>query len=54
MPTVATRLTLAVVSLIVIAISPNGLSGWQPVPFLPQDLKEEDKIENDIRGQPMS
>jgi hypothetical protein len=47
MPTAATRLTLAVVSLIVIATSPNGLSGWQqqspPIPFIPQDLKEEDK-----------
>ena len=47
MPTVATRLMLAVVSLIVLATSPSGLSGWQqqspPVPLIPQDLKEEDK-----------
>ena len=47
MPTVPNRLMLAVVSLIVLATSPSGLSGWQqqspPVPLIPQDLKEEDK-----------
>src|SRR5258708_5728801 len=47
MPPVATRWTLAVVRLIVLAAASSGLPGWQqqtpPVPFIPQDLKEEDK-----------